>query len=238
MGRAATSHVAAARGRISRGTLSRDEILRATLELIESDPHQPVTMERVAAALGTRPMSLYTHVRNRGDLVDGAFDRSLRQWRVDAPVGAGWEAEVRAWCRSLGAHARRYSPLIREMSRNGRFQPGLLEKIAGLVRSLRRAGLQERALADAIRWIPQTVLGAVVLELARPSHLQSIDDEAAAIYGSMAQLQPAERAELIDVLPHFTEQGLDDLFEYSIDRIIDGIASQSVTDGQRRRSSR
>ncbi len=77
-----------------------------------------------------------------------------------------------------------------------------------------------------------------MLELARPSHLQSIDDEAAAIYGSMAQLEPAERAELIDVLPHFTEQSLDDLFEYSIDRIIDGIASQSVADRDRRRSSR
>ena len=154
MGRATTSQVAATRGRISRGTLRRDEVLRVTLELIEVDPRQPITMERVAAALGTRPMSLYTHVRNRDDLVDGALDRSLRQWQVDVPVGAGWEAEVRSWCRSLGAHARRYSPLIREMSRNGRFQPALLEKIAGLVRSLRRAGLEEHALADAIRWIP------------------------------------------------------------------------------------
>jgi AcrR family transcriptional regulator len=216
------------RRRVSRGTLTRDEILRATVELIEADPQQPITMQRVARALETRPMSLYTHVRNRDDLIDGAVDRSLRAWTVEVPDGASWELEVRAWCRSLRAHARRFSPLIREMSRNGRFQPALLEKVAILARSLRRAGLEGRALADAVRWIPQTVLGAITLELARPEHLQSIDDEAAAIYGSLGGLDAADRAEFVDLLPYFSERSLDDLFEYSIDRVIDGVRSEAA----------
>jgi AcrR family transcriptional regulator len=220
--------VVATRARVSRGTLRRDDILRATIELIEADPQQPITMERVARALGTRPMSLYTHVRNRDDLIEAAFALSLQAWEVDLPAVNGWEDEVRAWCRSLREHARRYSPLIREMSNNGRFQPALLEKVALLVRSLRGAGLSGRALADALRWIPQTVLGAIVLELSRPAHLQSADDEAAAIYGSLPQLEPAARAQFIDVLPHFGEQSLDDLFEYSIERVIDGIRCQSA----------
>jgi TetR/AcrR family tetracycline transcriptional repressor len=228
MGASATDRRETTRTRVSRGTLNRDEILRATVELIEEDPGQPITMKRVANALGTRPMSLYTHVRNRDDLVDGAVDRSLRAWTVEVPRSAGWELTVRAWCRSLGEHARRYSPLIWEMSRNGRFQPALLEKVAILARSLRRAGLEGRVLADALRWIPQTVLGAVVLELSRPAHLQSIDDEAAAIYGSLARLDAPARAEFMDVLPYFSDQSLDDLFEYSIDRIIDGVRSQSA----------
>jgi AcrR family transcriptional regulator len=217
------------RARVTRGTLSRNDILRATVELIEADPQQPITMERVARALGTRPMSLYTHVRNRDDLIEAAFALSLQAWTVDAyPPTGGWEDEVRAWCRSLREHARRYSPLIREMSNNGRFQPALLEKVALLVRSLRGAGMSGRELADALRWIPQTVLGAIVLELSRPAHLQSADDEAAAIYSSLPRLDPAARAQFIDVLPHFGEQSLDDLFEYSIDRVIDGIRCRSA----------
>jgi AcrR family transcriptional regulator len=214
------------RGRVSRGTLTRDEILRATVELIEADPSQPITMARVARALGTRPMSLYTHVRNRDDLVDGAVDRSLREWSVVALPGAGWEAEVRAWCSSLREVARRHSPLIREMTRNGRFQPALLEKVAILSRSLRRAGLEGRALTDALRWIPQTVLGAITLELARPADLQSVEDEAGAIYGSLGVLDAYDRAELLDALQYFSNRSLDDLFAYSVDRVLDGISSQ------------
>src|ERR671911_738715 len=226
MAETARAPAAGTRGRVSRGTLTRDEILRATVELIEADPSRPITMKRVANALGTRPMSLYTHVRNRDDLVDGAVDRSLRAWTVEVPRSAGWELAVRAWCRSLGEHARRYSPLIWEMSRNGRFQPALLEKVAILARSLRRAGLEGRVLADALRWIPQTILGAITLELARPGDLQSVEDEAAAIYGSLGVLDADDRAELLDVLPYFSERSLDDLFEYSVDRALDGIRSQ------------
>ncbi len=215
------------RSRVSRGTLSRDEILRVTLELIEADPEASITMERVATALGTRPMSLYTHVRSRDDLLDGAVDRSLRAWTVDVPADAHWEAVVRAWCRSFREHARRYPPLIQEMSSNGGFQPGLLENVAVLARSLRRAGLEGRALANTIRWIPQTVLGAVVLELSRPTYLQSIDDEVAAIHGSLAQLSSEAKAELLGLLPHYIEGNLDDLFEFSVDQLIAGLRSQS-----------
>lgn len=216
---------------MSRGTLRRDDILRATLELIEADSQLPITMERVATALHTRPMSLYTHVRNREDLIEAAFALSLQAWEISPLPEAGWENEVRAWCRSLREHARRYSPLIREMSTNGHFQPALLEKVALLIRSLRDAGLHDRALADAVRWIPQTVLGAIVLELSRPAHLRSVDDEAAAIYSSLPAIEPAARAQFVDVLPHFGDQsldGIDDLFEYSIDRVIDGIRCQAA----------
>jgi len=214
------------RVRVRRGTLSRRDIVGATLALIRDDPGQTVTMERVASALNTRPMSLYTHVRSREDLLDGAADLALREWRVELSRGAGWEHQVRSWCRGLRAQIRRYPPLVQEMTRNGCFRPALLEKIAVLARSLRRAGLEGRALADVLRWIPQTVIGASVLELARPRDLQSIEDEAAAIFASMGELEARDRAEFADILPFFSERSLDDLFEYTLGRLVDGIRTR------------
>ena len=216
------------RQRVSRGTLSRDEILATTLSMIEADPVTPITMERVATELGTRPMSLYTHVRNRDDLINGAFERSMRAWRIDVPEGASWEDEVRVWCRSLRDHSRRYSPLIREMARSEGFQPALLEKVAILARSLRRSGLEGVSLVEAIRWIPQTVLGAIVLELSRPTQLQSIEDETTAIFGGLGQLDEGDREEWLAVLPYYSEQRLGDLFDYSVDRLIDGLRTQAA----------
>lgn len=190
------------------------------------EPERNVTMERVARALGTRPMSLYTHVRSRDDLIDCATELALREWVVTFPRRADWEKQVRCWCGSLRAHIRRHPALVWELTRAGGFRPALLEKVALLARSLRAAGLGGRSLADVLRWIPQTVIGAIVLELARPAGLQSIQDEASAIYASLGALAPRDRAELADLLPFFSERSLDDLFEFTIDRLIDGIRSR------------
>ena len=62
-----------------------------------------------------------------------------------------------------------------------------------------------------------------MLELARPAGLQTVEQEAAAIYGALAALPADDRAEFADVLPHFVEAGLVDLFDYSVDRLVDGV---------------
>lgn len=214
------------RARVARGTLTREDILRATVALIEAEPDAPITMARVADALGTRPMSLYTHVRNRDDLVDAAVDHALGEWDLPTPEAADWRAEVRAWCGGLREFARRYPPLVTEMARGGSFQPALLQKIAVLSRALRRAGLAGDGLAAAVRWVPQTVLGAITLELSRPADLRSVEEEGAAIFGSLGRLRPEDRDELLDLLPHFGDDRVADLFDYTVERLLDGIATQ------------
>jgi AcrR family transcriptional regulator len=217
------------RQRVSRGTLSREHIVDATLRLVRDEPDAPITMERVAAVLGTRPMSLYTHVRNRDELVALAAQQALREWDATVPRGARWDNQLRAWCRSLRDHVQAYPPLMLEMTGQGTFQPALLEAVAVLARILRRAGLEGAALAAALRWVPQTVLGAIVLELSRPEGLETPDHEAAAIYGSLGSLTPQDRAQYDDVLPHFASPDLADLFEYSIDRLVDGVRAVAGT---------
>lgn len=214
---------ARARKRAPRGSLSRDALVRTALDLMRGAHARPLTIQRVADAMNTRPMSLYSHIENREDLASAVADLALREWTVDLPQDADWQREVRTWCRSLCDHLHRYPTLVWDIARGGKFQPAMLEKVAILSRSLRRAGVEGSALSDLLRWIPQSALGAVVLELSRPGDLQSGGDEVAAIYASMGALSPEDRSELSDVLLHYSNEGLDDLFEYSIDRILDGI---------------
>lgn len=211
------------RSRVARGSLSLDAIVDATLDLVRTRPDEPITMERVADALGCRPMSLYTHVRSRDDLLAEATARVWLDWECTVADDAAWEDQLTAWCVSLRDHARRYGPLVMEMTSAGAFRPALIREVAGLVRILRRASLDGVALAAAVRWIPQTVLGAVVLELSRPEGLRSADDEAAAILGAMGELDDDDRAELAGLLGHMTSPDLPDLAAYTIDRIVDGV---------------
>lgn len=222
---------ARARKRAPRGSLSRDALVRTALDLMRGADARPLTIQRVADAMNTRPMSLYSHIENREDLASAVADLALREWTVDLPQDPDWQREVRTWCRSLRDHLRRYPTLVWDIARGGKFQPAMLEKVAILSRSLRRAGVEGSALSDLLRWIPQSALGAVVLELSRPGDLQSGGDEVAAIYASMGVLSPEDRSELSDVLLHYSKddsnEGLDDLFDYSIDRILDGIRAVS-----------
>lgn len=211
------------RRRVSRGTLSRDHIVGAALDLARDEPEVALTMERVAVALGTRPMSLYTHVRNRDELVALAAQRALGEWDASVPSRARWDNQLRAWCVSLRDHVVAYPQLMLAMTGNGSFPPGLLEAVAVLARILRKAGLEGPDLADALRWVPQTVLGAVVLELSRPDELETPAQEAAAILGSLAALAPEDRAEFDDVIGHFVSPELTDLFDYTLDRLVDGV---------------
>lgn len=226
-----TAEQARPRTRVARGSLSREHIVDATLRLVREEPEGPITMERVAAVLGTRPMSLYTHVRNRDELVALAAAQALREWDVTVPRGARWDNQLRAWCRSLRDHVRTYPPLLLTMTGQGTFPPALLEAVAVLARILRRAGLSGEPLAAALRWVPQTVLGAIVLEMRRPEGLETPGHEAAAIYGSLAALSPDDRAQYDDVLPHFVSPELSDLFEYSIDRLVDGVRAVAAPEG-------
>ncbi len=217
------------RARVSRGTLSQAQIVDATLALVRAEPEASITMERVAEALGTRPMSLYTHVRNRDELIALAASQALREWDAPATRGGTWDSQLRAWCRSLRDHVQTYRPLLLEMTERGTFQPALLAEVAVLARILRRAGLEGSALAAGLRWVPQTVLGAIVLDLDRSPHLRDASAEAAAIHGSLTALDPEDRAQFDDVLPFFTSPDLADLFEYSIDRLVDGVRGAAPT---------
>lgn len=197
--------------------------MAATLRLVRDEPDTPITMQRVAETLGTRPMSLYTHVRNREELVSLAAAQALREWDAAVPPRAAWDRQLTAWCVSLRDHIRVYPSLMLELTGQGAFQPALLEAAAVLSRILRRAGLEGRELAAALRWVPQTVIGAVVLELSRPAGLETPGQEAAAIVGSLAALSEADRRELDDVATYLVAPDLDDLFAYTVARIVDGV---------------
>src|SRR3954452_12161420 len=57
--------------------LNRDRVLKAAIRLADKEGIDALSMRRLAKALGVEAMSLYNHVANKGDLVDGMLDRAL-----------------------------------------------------------------------------------------------------------------------------------------------------------------
>jgi AcrR family transcriptional regulator len=85
----------------SRIPLNRDRILAAAVEIADERGVGAVTMREVASTLGVEAMSLYNHVANKDDILDGMVDLVVQQ--VDLPEDVDdWREAMRR--RAVSAH--------------------------------------------------------------------------------------------------------------------------------------
>jgi AcrR family transcriptional regulator len=92
----------------TRTPLSRDRILRTALALADAHGVEVLTMRRLGDELGFEAMSLYRHVANKHDLLNGLLDLVWAETEPPAPDGP-WAAAVRRSAISvhdaLGRHS-------------------------------------------------------------------------------------------------------------------------------------
>ena len=85
-----------------RARLSRDRVLRAAVTLADVDGIGSLSMRRLGGELGVEAMSLYHHVTDKSDLLDGMVDIVFGE--IDLPVpGTGWRVAMRR--RAISARA-------------------------------------------------------------------------------------------------------------------------------------
>src|SRR2546423_14642672 len=87
--------------------LSRDRILHTALDLADDHGIESLTMRKLGQSLGFEAMSLYNHVANKDDVLDGILDLVLAE--SDAPSPAGdWDTAIRESAVSVHAVLRRH----------------------------------------------------------------------------------------------------------------------------------
>jgi AcrR family transcriptional regulator len=85
-----------------REPLGRDRILVTAIEIADEHGVDGLSMRKLAAALGYEVMSLYNHVENKDDLLDGMVDLVAAQF-VEPAAEIPWKAAVREI--AMSAHA-------------------------------------------------------------------------------------------------------------------------------------
>ena len=78
------------------GGLTRAAVVRAAIAIADADGLDTVSMRHVAAALGVRPMSLYTHVASKDDLLELMVNEVVAEALVPDPLPEGWREAMRA----------------------------------------------------------------------------------------------------------------------------------------------
>lgn len=82
--------------------LTRDRIVAAAIRRADRERMERLSMRALAGDLGVEAMSLYNHVRNKEDLIDGMIEAVLGD--VARPrAGHDWQGEMRARAQTMRA---------------------------------------------------------------------------------------------------------------------------------------
>lgn len=199
----------AKRGRPAK--LSRELILQCALRLLVDGPAK-VSISSVARALNSAPMSLYTHVKNRDDLLLGVSDLVLGQVHISVDEQQPWQLSVREWVDQVHDQLLRYPQVVALISETGALPPHWLRVHSMLVRYLHGAGFRGQTLSHAARWLAQLVVSDVLFTWANP-HV-----ERESILAAMEQLDDEYKADIELLIPHTDNRP--GLFEFMVDQAI------------------
>jgi AcrR family transcriptional regulator len=201
-----------------REPLSRERILEAAVRLADEGGIEAVSMRKLGRALGVEAMSLYNHVANKDDLLDGIVDRVLSEFEL--PSESDWSEALRR--TAISAH----EALLRHpwactliMSR---FRPGRIRYIEWILGRLREAGFSAEITYHAYHTLDSHILGFTLWELGH-----SVDSE------ELEQAVATFLRESIHEYPHLAEhmqQHLSDSrrdeegeFEFGLRLILEGL---------------
>jgi len=132
--------------RAKRTPLSKDRVLQAAVTLADDVGISQLSMRRLGDALGVKAMSLYKHVADKDDILDGIVDIVTGEMALPT-VGSDWRLSMRR--RALSAHEvllRHPWATMLLVSRTN-VGPSMLRYVEATVGCLRAAGFSY-ALAD------------------------------------------------------------------------------------------
>jgi AcrR family transcriptional regulator len=204
-----------------RKPLSRDRILAAALEVVDEQGIDALSMRKLAQSLGYEAMSLYNHVANKDDLLDGILDLVLAE--MEPPEAHGRLPGIRRAALSAHEALRRHPWAATMLMSPGRIRPARIQYMEALLAALRGAGLTAETTYHAYHVLDAHIVG---FSLWVSTHGKMPDDveDARAWFDRMIP---------VATLPYLHEHGLQHLeggphhdvsaFEFALDLLLGGL---------------
>jgi AcrR family transcriptional regulator len=204
-----------------RKPLSRERILASALELVDEQGIDALSMRKLGQSLGYEAMSLYNHVANKDDLLDGILDLVLAE--MEPPDPAGGLPAIRAAALSAHEALKRHSWAANMLMSPGRIRPARIQYMEALLASLRGAGLSAETTYHAYHVLDAHIIGFSLWASTHGKMPEHIED-ARAWFEEMIP---------VATFPYLHEHGLQHLdegphhdvsaFEYGLDLLLESL---------------
>ena len=207
-----------------RAPLTRERVLHTAVALADEYGIASLSMRKLGEAVGVEAMSLYNHVANKEELLDGMVDLVFAE--IELPIGgADWKTTMRERAASARRALGRHSWAIGLMSARTSPGPATLRHHDAVIGSLRTAGFSIVMAAHAFSAIDSYVYGFALQESSLPFG-ETEEETAEVAKAMMAQFPTDEYPYLTEFsLEHVLQPGYDYSaeFDFGLDLILDGL---------------
>ena len=208
-----------------RTPLSRERVLRAAIALADEGGFESLTMRKLAKELGVEAMSLYNHVANKDDLLDGMVDLVFAEIELPSTDG-DWRTAMRRRAVSTREALNRHRWAIGLMEGRSSHGPANLSLHNAVLGCLRAAGFSLEMTVHAYSVQDSYIYGFALQE--RDMSSESADDFAAEAQRQMHAYQAvlADYPHLVEVVGGYVAKAGYDYateFLFGLDLILDGL---------------
>ena len=207
--------------RATAAPLSRERIMQTALRLADEGGLDNISMRKLAQALGVEAMSLYNHVSNKDEVLDGIADLVVSEIEVPE-IGGDWRLELRK--RAISAHAvlrgHPWSPLVIASRIN--VGPAMLRYINATLGCMREAGFSYELADRAWNALDSHIYGFTLLELNFPLDPSEYVSAASQFVHLLPQETHPYMRELTQLVIDGKHRGIQS-FEFGLDLLLSGL---------------
>ena len=205
-----------------RAPLTRDRVVQAGLGIADASGVDAVTMRRVGEELGFEAMSLYRHVADKDDLLNGMLDVVLAEWELPSDE-EDWPQSVRASALSVHAALRRHPWAARLLMSGSGARPVRLRYMEFLLGTLRAGGFDPDTTYHVYHLLDGHIFGFSLWEIAYTTTAAADEELVARFMASVPWDDYLHLTEHRD--QHMTDGAHREVsaFEVGLDLILDGL---------------
>lgn len=196
--------------------LTRARLVRAALEIADADGLDAVSIRRVAAELGARPMSLYTHIASKDDLIALMLNEVSAELLVPEPLPGDGREALRLIARRAFDVYLAHPWMLRAFGRQPRVGPNLLRRAEQLAAAVAAMGVAEEEAWTALSVVQEWAMGHAM-------HVIALREDEQLEEQLRAAADPGRFPGVARTLPAAGSPQRERAFERALEAVLDGV---------------
>ncbi len=206
--------------------LSRDAVVAAARAIVERDGIDALTMRHVAEELGSSPMAIYRHVRDKDQLLVLLLDQLAAE--VPRPrLPRAPRMRLQRACRTMRDGLAQHPWVVDVLAQGDLIAPAILWLVEEIVAGFVACGLSEAEAADGYRAVWQFTVGELIIQrgLARTA----ASGRTPFVLEVLTNIDPAKLPTLAALSPHWAPARGKDSYDIGLTALLDGLISAPGT---------
>jgi TetR/AcrR family tetracycline transcriptional repressor len=151
-----------------RPRLSREQLVKTALQIVDRDGLEGLSMRKLGAELGVDPMAAYYYFPNKGALLDGLVEAVVTELDLTLDRAQPWQDRLRLIAHAYRNVLRRHPNALPVISTRPVFTRASLHSMEIILQTLCDAGFTPNEAIDITGSLGPFVIGYTLAEVGRP----------------------------------------------------------------------